>query len=83
MALRWGIVSSGKISHDFVSALASLPETEHQVVAVGARSGSNAENFAKLHNIPKGYEGYTKIAEDPDIGNVFISLKSNKKHCNI
>jgi predicted dehydrogenase len=42
MALRWGICSAGKISHDFVVGLKSLPETEHQVVAVAARSLDSA-----------------------------------------
>jgi dihydrodiol dehydrogenase / D-xylose 1-dehydrogenase (NADP) len=68
MALRWGIVSAGKISHDFVGALKSLSHEDHKVVAVAARSLSNAEDFAKNHNIPKAYEGYLKIAEDDDVG---------------
>lgn len=68
MALRWGIASTGKISNDFVSALKSLPPTEHTVVAVGARSLSSAQNFAKTHVIPKAYEGYANIAQDPDVG---------------
>ena len=33
MALRWGICSAGKISHDFVVGLKTLPETSHKVVA--------------------------------------------------
>lgn len=68
MTLRWGIVSAAKICHDFVTALRTLPESDHQVVAVAARSLSSAENFAKSHGIPKAYEGYKKIAEDKDIG---------------
>lgn len=31
MALNWGIAGSGKICHDFVSALGSEPKHEHQV----------------------------------------------------
>lgn len=69
MALRWGIASAGKISNDFVCALQTLPSSNHQIVAVGARSLSSAEKFAKDHGIPKAYEGYLKLAEDQEIGN--------------
>jgi len=31
MALRWGICSTGKISHDFSSCLKSMSTDEHQV----------------------------------------------------
>ena len=31
MATRWGIVSAGKISSDFVTALSLLPKEEHCV----------------------------------------------------
>lgn len=31
MALKWGIASAGKISHDFASALGTEPKDEHEV----------------------------------------------------
>jgi hypothetical protein len=31
MATKWGVLSAGKISHDFVSAVRTLPTDEHQV----------------------------------------------------
>jgi hypothetical protein len=31
MATKWGVLSAGKISHDFVGAVRSLPESDHQV----------------------------------------------------
>jgi len=66
--LRWGIASAGKISHDFVTALGSLPANEHDVVAVAARQLSRAKDFAKLHEIKKAYDDYAKLATDKDIG---------------
>lgn len=68
MALRWGIASTGKISHDFVCAVQILPERDHQVVAVAARNESDAETFARAHNIPKHHAGYERLAKDPEIG---------------
>ncbi|EFA11514.1 trans-1,2-dihydrobenzene-1,2-diol dehydrogenase [Tribolium castaneum] len=72
MALRWGIVSAGKICHDFVTALQTLPKSEHQVVAVAARALPSAQNFAQSHGIPKAYEGYIKIAEDKDVDIAYV-----------
>lgn len=69
MATRWGIVSAGKISHDFVTALRTLPANEHDVVAIAARQLSRAQDFAKLHEIKKAYDDYAKLAQDDDIGN--------------
>lgn len=70
--LRWGIVSAGKISHDFVTALSTLPANEHQMIAVAARQLSRAQDFAKLHKIKKAYDDYEKLALDKDIDIVYI-----------
>ncbi|XP_012221120.1 trans-1,2-dihydrobenzene-1,2-diol dehydrogenase [Linepithema humile] len=72
VALRWGIISAGKISHDFVTALRSFPEDEHDVIAVAARDLSRAQDFAKLHGIKKTYDDYEKLAMDKDIDIVYI-----------
>jgi dihydrodiol dehydrogenase / D-xylose 1-dehydrogenase (NADP) len=68
MALKWGIVSAGRISHDFVTAVQTYPATDHKIVAVGARSLKSAKEFAEAHNIPKAYEGYEQLAKDKDVG---------------
>lgn len=72
MATRWGIVSAGKICHDFVSAVRSLPGEEHEIVAVAARKLEDAESFAKLHNISKYYDSYEAVAKDPNVQVVYI-----------
>lgn len=38
MATKWGICSAGKISHDFVVALKTLPAEDHQVDSFATRS---------------------------------------------
>ncbi|XP_055547453.1 trans-1,2-dihydrobenzene-1,2-diol dehydrogenase-like [Wyeomyia smithii] len=70
--LRWGIASVGLISHDFVTALATLPKEDHQVVAVAARKLEDAEKFAKKHDIEKFYEGYDALGKDPTVDVVYI-----------
>ncbi len=66
--LRWGILSAGLISHDFLAGFAHLPKDEHKVIAVAARSLENAEKLAKVHNVPKSYGSYEELVKDPEIG---------------
>jgi dihydrodiol dehydrogenase / D-xylose 1-dehydrogenase (NADP) len=68
MATRWGIASAGKISHDFVTALSTLPSDEHRVVAVAAQQLDRAQTFATDHNIPNAYGSYEELAKDSDVG---------------
>lgn len=73
MSTKWGIASAGKISHDFVNAIWSLKnKNDHQVIAVAARSLKSAEEFAAKFDIPKAYEGYEALAQDPDIEVVYV-----------
>ena len=72
MALRWGICSAAKISHDFIVALKTLPDTSHQVVAIGARSLESAQKLATTHSIPRSYGSYDELANDPEIDVVYI-----------
>lgn len=73
-AIRWGIISTGNIAHDFVNSLTTLPENDHSVVAVAARNLDKAQKFAELHSIPNYYEGYEKLAQDPNVGKLKIFL---------
>lgn len=69
MATRWGILSAGKIAHDFTLALSSPGlESSHKAVAVAARDLSRAQQFAKTHKITKAYGSYKELAEDKNVG---------------
>ncbi|XP_045114808.1 trans-1,2-dihydrobenzene-1,2-diol dehydrogenase-like isoform X2 [Portunus trituberculatus] len=71
---RWGIVSAGLISSDFVASLKALPADEHRVVAVAARSIDSAKAFAAKHGIEKSYGSYSELAADPDIDVVYVGV---------
>uniref|UniRef100_A0A250XYP4 Trans-1,2-dihydrobenzene-1,2-diol dehydrogenase n=1 Tax=Castor canadensis TaxID=51338 RepID=A0A250XYP4_CASCN len=75
MALCWGIVSAGLIASDFVTALSTLPRSEHQVVAVAARDLSRAKEFARKHDIPKAYGSYEELAKDPNVEVAYIGTQ--------
>ncbi|XP_061820477.1 trans-1,2-dihydrobenzene-1,2-diol dehydrogenase-like [Nerophis lumbriciformis] len=72
MSTRWGICSAGKISHDFMVAMKTLPPEDHQAVAVAARRLDDAKQFAKTHSIPRAYGTYEELAKDPNIDVIYI-----------
>ena len=51
-----------------------------QVVAVGARKQSDADEFAKKFDIPKAYGSYEEVAKDPNVGTyyTYIGFKINE-----
>lgn len=79
MALKWGIASAGRISHDFVNALGTLNEKDHEIVAVAAQDLGRANEFATRFGIQKTYDNYLELATDPDIEVVYIGT-INTKH---
>lgn len=74
MTLRWGIASAGKICHDFVNALGTLADGDHEVVAVAARDLTRAKEFADLHGIGTWHEGYESLATDANVQVVYIGV---------
>uniref|UniRef100_A0A336LLD2 Trans-1,2-dihydrobenzene-1,2-diol dehydrogenase n=1 Tax=Culicoides sonorensis TaxID=179676 RepID=A0A336LLD2_CULSO len=79
MLLKWGIACVGNISHDFVTALSTLPREEHSVVAVAARNIEKAKEFADRHSIGAVYEGYEALAKDTNVDVVYIGT-INSEH---
>jgi len=78
----WGIISAGKICHDFVTALQILPATEHVVKAVAARKLETAQEFANSHSIPTAYGSYEELTKDPEVEVVYIGA-INPQHLSL
>lgn len=68
--LKWGIVSAGRISNKFCTDLIKLKDAE--IHGVAARNLDSAKEFAKKYNIPKSYQGYQAMFDDPEIDVVYI-----------
>jgi len=43
-----------------------------ECVAIAARNGEKAAEFAKEYGIPKSYDSYSKLLEDPDVDVVYV-----------
>jgi dihydrodiol dehydrogenase / D-xylose 1-dehydrogenase (NADP) len=76
--LRWGILATGKVAHDFVQVLKFLPH--HTITAVGSRTIDRAELFARRHGIPTAHGTYEELCQDSNVDIVYIaSLHPNHK----
>ena len=69
--MRWGILATGKVAHDFVQALKSLPR--HKITAVGSRTLVRANWFARVHDIPTTYGSYEELCQDPYVDIVYVA----------
>ena len=69
--LRWGIISTGRIAHTFVSDLAF--SDRHRVVAVGSRSMETANTFADEYDIAHRFASYEELVRDPEVDVVYVA----------
>ncbi len=70
MTIRWGIASTGKISTSMAQALAGIDGAE--IVAVGSRSQSAADEFAQQHSIGRAHGSHSELCADPDVDVIYI-----------
>jgi len=69
--VKWGIISTGRITHQFVQDFKHVPNGE--VVAVASRSQDSADVFAAQYEIPRAYSSYQQLLEDPDVNAVYVA----------
>ncbi len=69
--IRWGIIGTGGIAHQFARALALLADAE--LTAVGSRTQRSADEFGDEFNVPRRHASYEALAADPDVDVVYIS----------
>ncbi|XP_038208271.1 trans-1,2-dihydrobenzene-1,2-diol dehydrogenase-like isoform X2 [Zerene cesonia] len=74
LQLRWGIVGVGMITHDFLTAMASMSPEQHRVVAIAGKDLDRVHRLATLHKIATAYEGYESLAHDTSVDIVFVSV---------
>ena len=72
--LRWGIISASAIASDWIKSLQDVPGAS--VSAVAARDMGRARAYADAHEIPKAYDSYEDLCNDPDVDIVYIASKT-------
>ncbi|XP_068151145.1 trans-1,2-dihydrobenzene-1,2-diol dehydrogenase [Drosophila tropicalis] len=70
--LNWGIAAAGRITQDFVTALATIENSHHTVLAVADVDGARAQEFAQRNQIPRHYDGFDMLALDRDVNVVYV-----------
>jgi predicted dehydrogenase/aryl-alcohol dehydrogenase-like predicted oxidoreductase len=69
--LRWGIISTGRISGVFAKGLADSRTGE--LLAVASRTQEAADRFGDEYKVPRRYASYEALLADPDVQAVYIS----------
>ncbi|TDG47806.1 hypothetical protein AWZ03_005760 [Drosophila navojoa] len=70
--LNWGIAAAGRITQDFVTALSTIPNSRHAVLAVADVEGSRAQEFAQRNQIPRHYDGFEALSLDKEVDVVYV-----------
>lgn len=73
--INWGIIGSGNIAGTLAKAI-HQSETAN-LYGVASRSQEKADEFAKKHEVEKGYGTYQSMLEDDHIDAVYISLPNH------
>jgi len=79
--VNWGIIGPGRIAHSFASDMAHASNAE--LVAVAARSGDRARDFANQYGIERAHEGYEALFADPAVDAVYVATPHSYhlEHC--
>jgi len=72
MELHWGVLGSGRISHDFVLAVKESKLPHHHFVAIGSRSQESSDAFGNELDIPHRYPDYDAVMNDPEVNIIYI-----------
>ncbi|HET8928254.1 MAG TPA: Gfo/Idh/MocA family oxidoreductase, partial [Microbacterium sp.] len=68
--LRWGILATGGIARLFAR---DLRVSGRDVVAVGSRFKTRADEFAAEFELPRAHASYEALVADPDVDIVYVS----------
>jgi predicted dehydrogenase len=78
--IRWGILSTGGIAHEFARKALITPGAE--LVAVGSRTAEAAETFGAEFQIPHRHGSYEALAADPDVDIIYVATPHNLHYAN-
>jgi predicted dehydrogenase len=76
--VRWGLLGTSRINGKLLAG-ARLSSTA-DVVAVGSRSMTTAEAYARAHGIARAHGSYEGLLADPDVDAVYIPLPNALHH---
>src|ERR1700691_377072 len=76
--IRWGILGCGNIASKFASDLKYVADSE--LVAVGSRNKSVADEFAKKFSAAHSHGSYEELAGDKDVDVLYVATPHGLHH---
>src|SRR5690349_19215243 len=73
--LRWGLLSTARISSDVIPGLQRSEKNE--LVAVASRNQGLADDFSRRNGIARAFGSYQALLDDPAIDCVYIPLPNH------
>ncbi len=74
--LKWGVLGCAKIAREHLIP-AIQQSTTSEVVAIASRSLEKAKGVAEEFNIPKAYDSYSELLDDPDIDIIYNPMPNH------
>ena len=72
--MKLGIIGSGKIVHDFLTAIDQINNLDVVAISSTKRSENIAQELAKKYSINKTYTNNDELMSDPDIDTVYVAV---------
>lgn len=69
--IRWGILGTGNIAHQFARGLTALSDAE--LAAVGSRSQESADKFGDEFNVARRYPTYQALVNDAEVDAIYVA----------
>ena len=79
--VRWGIIGPGRIAHQFAKDITSVANAN--LVAVAARDGDRATNFARAYGLTHAHKSYDDIFASSEVDAVYVATPHSYhlEHC--
>ncbi|MBP3372697.1 MAG: Gfo/Idh/MocA family oxidoreductase [Clostridia bacterium] len=78
--IKWAILSTGRIAHEFTQCLQKHEDSI--LYAVASRTLRKAEEFKNMYGFEKAYGSYEELVEDPDIDIIYIGTPTTMHYEN-
>ena len=72
--MKLGIIGSGKIVHDFLTAIDQINNLDVVAISSTKRSENIAQELAKKYSINKTYTDNDELMSDPDVDTVYVAV---------
>ncbi len=70
--IKWGILGAGRINRRFIPGLQGSSNGE--LVAIASRDKAKGGSLAAQYGIPRVYDSYEELLDDPEIEAVYLPL---------